>query len=183
MIDAFGQIIALAFILVFFGVIFFILAVFSYFYGAVAFTFLSLRARDNHGWLAWIPIFGKPWLSSRLAKMHWWPNLLWIFAWILLSISFSDFVFGNTSLMSGLLVIAGVLGLIFFIFNCIWKWNVFRELERPGNWAVFFILSAIPVFGIFLWIVYLILLGIAAWGKTYKSKKTRINNVERRCER
>jgi len=88
--------------------------------------------------IAWIPIVGQPLLASKIAKMHWWPILFIAGFWIP--------------------VVGGFLGLVFSVFFIIWMWRTFEVLGRPGWWAI----SAI-----FL-PLYLIFLGVAAWGKSKK---------------
>jgi|WetSurMetagenome_2_1015567.scaffolds.fasta_scaffold489623_2 hypothetical protein len=100
-----------------------------------AFMSLGKKVKYSTPGLAWIPVVGPALISSKTAKMHWWPILLLIGFWI-------PFV-GN------LLVLA------FTVFSIIWLYHTYEKINRPGWWAILMIL---PVVG-------LVMLCIAAWGK------------------
>lgn len=98
-------------------------------------------ARKTHfkpAWLAWIPI-ANLYQRSKIARMHWWPLLLLIAAMI----PFIGFI----------------ASIAFVVFLVIWNWKAFERIKRPGWWALF---AIVPFLG---WAIYLVLLGIAAWGK------------------
>ena len=76
---------------------------------------------------------------SKIARMHWWPILLLI----------------------GILIpfVGSIISIVFVIFGFIWGWKIFEAVGRPGWWVLW---QIIPILGT---IIFLILLGIAAWGK------------------
>ena len=100
---------------------------------------IAKRARSTIApGIAWIPIVGPPLIANNIAKMPWWPILL---------------------LIGIMIPFIGILfSLAFLVFFVIWNWKMFEALKRPGWWAV---LMAIPIVNL----VYLVLLGVAAWGK------------------
>jgi len=112
-----------------------------YIYTSFAFMKIAEKAKIKEKGIAWIPIVGKPLLASKIAKMHWWPILLLIGA--------------------GIPFVGWICGIAFAVFFVIWMWKTFETLKKPGWWAIFYI---IPVLNI----VWLIFIGIAAWGKTGK---------------
>lgn len=134
----------IAFILSFI-LLFLIIGIGLYIYTSLAFMKIGEKARIEEKWLAWIPIVGKPLLTSKIAKMHWWPILLLIGFWI--------------PILGWALMIA------FAVFCFIWMWKTFEAVGKPGWWIL---LSLIPIAG---GIIYLILVGIAAWGGESSVKK------------
>ncbi|MDP3881529.1 MAG: hypothetical protein Q8Q31_01485 [Nanoarchaeota archaeon] len=105
------------------------------------YIYLSIARRGKSKYapgIAWIPLVGPALIASDIAGMHWWPVLLLI----------------------GLVVpvVGPILLLVFVIFFVIWMWKTFEALDKPGWWAIF---AIIPLLNI----VYLIFVGIAAWGK------------------
>ena len=109
-----------------------------YLYVSFALMTLAKKMKMERPWLAFIP-FANLYLMSKMAKMHWWPVLLTIGT--LFSEISEFFVFGLT------------------VFAVIWMWKIFEEFKKPGWWAI---LMPIP----FLSIIYWVLLGMTAWGKT-----------------
>jgi hypothetical protein len=126
--------------LVFGGILFIALAIGIAVYLYVAFALMTLakKMKIERPWLAFIPV-ANLYLMSRMAKMHWWPVLLVIGT---LFSSVSEFF-----------------GFALTIFAVIWMWKIFEEFKKPGWWAI---LMPIP----FLSIIYWVLLGMTAWGKT-----------------
>jgi hypothetical protein len=122
-----------------YGIIFFILAfvILAAVYIYISFVYVTISKKTNSKpiGIAWIPVIGPALISAKIAKMHWWPILLFAVFWIP--------------------VLGGAIGLVYTAFFIIWTWKVFEKLKRPGWWAV---LCLIPI-------VNLVLLGIAAWGK------------------
>lgn len=126
-----------AFVLAFLA-IFVVLAIAVYVYSSLAWMTIARRTKTEPTWLAWIPV-ANLYLQSKIARMHWWPLLL---------------------IIATLIPVIGALASIaLLVFTVSWKWKSFQRLQRPGWWALFLI---IPVIG---WIIYLILLGVVAWGK------------------
>jgi len=132
-------------------VFFLILTLITYIYGSFAFMAISRKTGVGPAGIAWIPFIGKPILASRIAKMHWWPILLML---VYLLMPLRDII-GQIALMS----IVWIGSIIFGVYWIIWGWKVFKVAGRPGWWMI---LTIIPILG---WILYLVFLGIAAWGK------------------
>ena len=107
-----------------------------YVYLSLAFMTIGKKAKLTSPGLAWIPGIGPLIISFQAAKMHWWPWLLLVGAFIP--------------------VIGFLFSLTFMVFTVIWKWKMFETIERPGWWAI---MQLIPIVG-------LIFLGIAAWGNS-----------------
>ena len=119
-------------------VFFLLIAILCYVYLSIVFMSIARRGKSRFSpGIAWIPGVGPALIASDIAKMHWWPVLL------LVGICLPGLGF--------LFVIA------FAVFMVIWMWKTFEKLHRPGWWAI---LSVIPIVNI----VYLVLLGVAAWG-------------------
>ncbi|MDO8516999.1 MAG: hypothetical protein Q7S33_02640 [Nanoarchaeota archaeon] len=128
----------LAFVAVFF-VLLMILLIAVYIYTSLAYMKIAQKKKLKNVGIAWIPIIGPSLISSKIAKMHWWPLLL-------LLLVFIPFI--------------GIIAcLVFMVFWYIWTWKTFTALKRPGWWVLFNIITPIGT------IVFLILLGVAAWGK------------------
>ena len=134
-----GALGAIAALLVAFLVFFIILAIAVYVYTSFAFMAIARKTKTEPAGLAWIPVIGPLLISSKIAEMHWWPILLLIGFWI---------PFLNILLMITLAV-----------FSFIWMWKTFEAVGKPGWWIL---LNLIPIAG---GIIFLILLGVAAWGK------------------
>lgn len=150
--------------------------IFGYVYTSIAYMFIGKKAKDKKPWFAWIPLVGKPLLTSRIAKMHWWPILscfLGIFFYIggFLSLFYlSD----NSPLASIILfllaIFLGISCIIFFIvFLFIWRWKTFEAVGKPGWWVL---LILVPFVGN---IIFFIFLGIAAW-----SQEDKIEQIKKR---
>ncbi len=110
-----------------------------YIYTSLAYVSIAKKNKRTDGALAWIPFFGKPLLSSKIANMHWWPVLLLITFFI----PFLNFI----------------TVLLFMVYWFIWNWKVFQSVGKPGAWIL---LMLIPFAGA---IIYFVLLGVAAWGE------------------
>lgn len=110
-----------------------------YVYTSWAFMSIAKKAGYDKPGLAWIPFLGPTIVSNRIAKMHWWPFLLLI----------------------GYLIpfISIIAAIAFAVFSYIWLWKTFEAVDRPGWWPL---LGLIPIIG---GIIFIILLGITAWGK------------------
>jgi len=142
------------FILIIF-LIMIVIAIAAYIYTSFAFMAIAKKTNIKQIWLPWIPLVGKPLLSAKIAKMHWWPILLLI----ALPLPKTLFSFcGTTGTIIGMIITYSAL-ITFTVFYTIWLWKVFEAVNQPG-WIV--LLSFIPFIGIILFYVFL---GIAAWGK------------------
>ncbi len=114
-----------------------IVAVGMYIYMSFAFMAIAKRTGTKPAGIAWIPSIGPLLLSSKIAKMHWWPILFLAGVWI--------------PILNWFLIVA------LAVFAIIWMWKTFIAVGRPGWWAI---LALIPIVNI----AYIVLLGIAAWG-------------------
>ncbi|MBU0957207.1 MAG: DUF805 domain-containing protein [Nanoarchaeota archaeon] len=122
-----------------FMILFLLIGIGIWIYLSLAFMKIGKKLKQSSPGLAWIPGIGPAIIAFRGAKMHWWP-------WLLLIGMIIPFV--N--------IVAGIL---FVIFNYIWLWKTFEAIGKPGWWPL---IALIPLVGP---IIYLILLGIAAWGE------------------
>lgn len=135
--------------------LFVLLGVLVYVFLALAFQKIASKTNVARGWLAWIPV-ANFFLYSRVARMHWWPILL------IVAMPFS--------------YVGPVAGVLFFVFNLIWMWKIFVRVKMPGWWALSLI---IPIFG---WLLFLILLAIAAWRGEDEPRKVQKENFSLRVE-
>ncbi|MFW6014622.1 MAG: hypothetical protein ACOCQG_05585 [Candidatus Nanoarchaeia archaeon] len=120
-------------------VLWLILMIGLYVYTSFAFMRIGEKAKDSTPGLAWIPYVGPVLIAYRSSGMHWWPWLL---------------------LIGILIPILGFFALIAFtVFMFIWYWKLFEAIGKPGWWPL---MALIPGVGI---LIFLILVGIAAWGK------------------
>jgi hypothetical protein len=127
-----GAIVALVAAFAFF---FFILLVALYIYTSLAYMAIARKARYSMPGIAWIPLVGPALITSKTAKMHWWPILL---------------------LIGCLIPYVGFLFTIAFaVFSTIWLWYTFKAVRRPGWWSILCLVTPLN----------LIFLGIAAWSK------------------
>lgn len=126
-------------------VVFFIVMIALYIYMSFAYMAIARKTKYPSPGIAWIPLVGPSLIASKAAKMHWWPILLFLSFLILWIPLLGQLIY----------VLCMVLFAVFFI---IWMWKTFEVVKKPGWWAIFMI---IPILNI----VYLVFLGIAAWGK------------------
>lgn len=141
-------------------IVYFIFLIAVWIYSALAFSKIAKRAGNDKGWIAWIPFIGPVILTNIISGKHWWPWLLWIsllIAWIPI---IGWFIF----------MIAMI---VFAVFSIIWMWKTYEAVGRPGWWAV---LVIIPFIGNLL---YLIFIGIAAWGGGQPVAKPTIKQVSK----
>lgn len=121
--------------LILFSPLFFMIFIAHYVYTSFAFIAIARKKNLDSPGIALIPLVGPPLIANKIAKMHWWPFLCLAFLFIPL--------------------IGSIFVMVFSVFYIIWMWKTFESLDKPGWWALF----------IFIFPVYLVLLGIAAWGK------------------
>ncbi|MFP4423609.1 MAG: hypothetical protein ACLFP2_00095 [Candidatus Woesearchaeota archaeon] len=125
---------ALAGVAIFVGLI----AIGVYVYMAFAMMKTAQRLGTPNAWLAWIPI-GNMVLMANMAKMHWWPVLLILIAWIP--------------------IIGWIAGLVLAVFAIIWQWKICEARNKPGWWAILLIIPLVGnIWGLVMW-------GILAWSK------------------
>lgn len=113
-----------------------LLSVGLYIYMSFAYMVIARKNNQSSPGLAWIPGVGPMIIAYRASKMHWWPWLLLI----------------------GLIIpVVNVFAMVAFaIFVVIWHWKMFEAVNKPGWWAIFFVL---PILNI----VFYVFIGIAAW--------------------
>ena len=107
-----------------------------YIYTSIVFVRIAKKTGIKPEGIAWIPVVGPALITSRIAKMHWWPILLLIGFFIPPMLSFAAAV-------------------TFTVFFTMWSWKMFEKLRRPGWWALLCLISP----------VNLVLLGIVAFSK------------------
>ncbi len=123
------------------GILIFVLiiAIIFWIYSSLVFTAIGRKTGHPNPALAWIPWVGPQLRAVHAAEMHWWPMVRLIGTVI--------------PYVGSLFILANA---VFFI---IWMWKTFEAVGKPGWWSIF---QIIPVLNI----VYLVFLGIAAWGNT-----------------
>ena len=128
----------------FFLLFFILFQIAVYIYSSLAFMKIGKKTGHPSPGIAWIPLVGKPLLTSQISKMHWWPILL------LGTLLFSFFPFGIFIILPAYLA--------FSVFFYIWRWKTYEKAGHPGWFSLFFLL---PVVGY-------VFLGIVAWSKEDK---------------
>jgi len=129
-----------------FFILFIILTIALYIYTSFAYMALAKKTKTEPAWLAWIPI-ANLYLHSKMAGMHWWPVLL---------------------IIVGFIPVIGFIGsIVLAVYVFIWGWKIFEKVGKPGWWVLF---AIVPIIG---QIIFLILLGIAAWGDNTPTRPTR----------
>lgn len=159
-----------------------------YIYSAFALMAIAKKTKTEPEWLAWIPVANAV-LISKIAKMHWWPILLMVPAFIFYVIGIFFYVFGSETLGIVMFSIAGLAMAVFGVYSTIWCWKMFEAVQRPGWWSIvpipFGIIYIIATFsksgttqlvGNLLYIlgmlVYLVLFGVSAWSEASNNKTT-----------
>ena len=150
---------AIIFILTIIIIIGTLLSIGIYVYTSFAFRKIARKLGRSDGNIAWIPIFGKPILASRIAEMHWWPILFLLPSLISPPLFYFSVKSPHPILFFVLILIIFVGGIVFSVFYCIWHWKMFEKVGKPGWWILLYF---IPYIG---WILYLVFLGIAAWSE------------------
>lgn len=148
-----------------------ILLLLLYIYISMTYTFIGKRAKAYHYGIAWVPLVGPLLVSSRAAQMDSWP--IWLLFVIALS-SIAELIISFTPLALfsfALIYLNYALFITFYVYFIIWTWKMFSAVKRPGWWSL---VNILPVLG---WAVFLVFLGIAAWGHfeevSVKEKKSR----------
>jgi hypothetical protein len=154
-------------IVLFFMMLIFALFIGMYIYVSLAHVAIAKKAKNKTPGLAWIPLVGPLLISFQIAKMHWWPFLL----------------FPLPFLFIGFPILSSILTIPFGIFSTIWEFKMFKAVKKPGWWAIFTsglsLIAMIPsyfyAFGevplsfsllyLINFIFYFIFIGIAAWSK------------------
>jgi hypothetical protein len=115
-----------------------------YVYSSLATMYLAKKIGTKNPWLAWIPV-ANLYLISQMAGMPWWPILFLIGCFI-----------------PGIGALFAIALLVFFY---IWFWKIFEKVGKPGWWILLLLIPAVGQ------IIYLVLLGVAAWGKNGAPKQ------------
>ncbi len=123
-----------------------ILEIAIYIYSSFAFMAIGKKAGHPKPGIAWIPIIGKPLLTAKIAKMSWWPILLLL-----------GYFFTYIPVFGVYITYAFFIG--FSIFSIIWMWKTYEAVGKPGWWSL---MVLVPVAG---FLMYFILIGVAAWSK------------------
>jgi len=170
-----------------------LLGIALYIYSAFALMAIAKKTGTEPAWLAWIPVANMV-LISKIAKMHWWPVLMMIPAFMFYMIGLFLFMFGQKIASIVLFSIAGAALLVFGIYSIIWSWKMFEAVQRPGWWSMvsipFVIIytvasfskdSAFQITGSLIYIlgviIYLVLFGIAAWSDSHGSKSAVVTKI------
>ncbi|MEM3405736.1 MAG: hypothetical protein QW117_02045 [Candidatus Pacearchaeota archaeon] len=115
--------------------VFLVIILALYVYLSFAYMAIARKANYKYPAIAWIPGIGPLIIINRIAEMHWWPILLILANWIP--------------------IIGIIASAVLFVFSIIWLWKTFEKINKPGWWAILFLIP----------IVNIIILGIAAWSK------------------
>jgi hypothetical protein len=102
--------------LIAFLVIYLIVIIAVYIYMGLALMKVAQRTKTENAWLAWVPI-GNVYLMSKIAKMPWWPMLLFIIP---------------------------IVNIVAIVFIFIWTWKICEARNRPGWWSL---VTIVPVIG------------------------------------
>jgi len=130
---------ALLFFLLFSILVFLAMYVFL----SLTFSSMGKKANLNHPNLAWVPGFGPFIVAFQASGMSWWPWLLLI-AYIPIFIE-----------ILAIQIISAIALIVFFIYSIVWDWKLLKSINKPGWWAILFLIP----------IINFIFMGIAAWSK------------------
>lgn len=176
--------------------LFFLFALVAYIYQSLTLYYIARKTKTENEWLAWIPI-GNLVLMAKIAKMHWWPVLLYIPMIFFIFLSSIASIFGNKTMNLIFKLIAYILIIIIAVYIITWLWKIYEKVSRPGYWAVIpiiisiisttmFILGLVQANRMLFWfgIIGIIIgilqqyvyMGIAAWHKDSVVKKIKVRN-------
>jgi len=133
--------------------------IFFYVYSSIVLMTLAQKTQTVPAWIAWIPVVNL-YLLSRIAKMHWWPLLLFIYSLGVYILVQEEIIALAPGTLLAILFFGPTLPafIVFGVFMHIWFWRTFERVGRPGWWILFG--------PILLWV----LLGVAAWSKPPEQK-------------
>lgn len=117
-----------------------IVAVILYIYSALTLSAMAKKLNNPKPWLAWIPIANIV-LMWQISKTPQWTIICYFIGLVLSGIPF---------LGSILAIGASAIGVY-------WLWMICEKLGKPGWWSIF---------SIVFYPVWLVMIGILAWGKT-----------------
>lgn len=157
-----------------------------YIYFSLAFMSIGRKAKLSCPGVSWI----SPIISMfEISKMHWWPWPFLIIGILLGYLIMMEGIFTGSLASIVIFSILAILvflavGIIFGIILLIWNWKTFEAVGKPGWWAIISPIIAVVGFlfmlaGIFApilillggiiyiaaIILYMVLVGIAAWSK------------------
>lgn len=123
----------------------FVFAFFSfgiYIYSSLALMEIAKKMKHKYPWLAWIP-FANVAMVLQLGGFHWafvFLFLIPIFGW-------------------------GAIAVL----NIICFWRIFEKFKYNGAWSLLIAGLFIPMVGWMALVIFLVLLGVLAWGKEVKT--------------
>mgnify|MGYP000633941573 CR=1 FL=1 len=138
-------------------ILFILFVLIAYVYQALALYYIARKTKTPNEWLAWIPI-GNMVLMANIAKMHWWPVLLYIPAIFFMFLARVASIIGNTAMDSVFSVISYSLFLTLSIYVVMWLWKIYEKVSRPGYWSI--IPLVISIISLGLMILGLVLVNI-----------------------
>jgi hypothetical protein len=175
---------AIGIMIIIFILVFLLIFVPIYVYSALALSKIAKRLKYSKPWLAWIPI-ANMWLFPAMAKMHWWPVLVFLIATLAYLIFSLIIVFLSTTLpFLGLSIffasfVYTAMSILYAVYFTIWLYKICMFRHKPGWLAI--IPGAIVVaseistillgaligapLSLLATIWLLVLIGILAWSK------------------
>jgi hypothetical protein len=111
------------------ALVFLIIFLAVYIYGALALMAIAKKTKTPNGWLAWIPI-ANVFLIIQIAKQPWWH----IFALLLY-------------------FIPAVGGLAFLVVSAFWWWKIAESIKREGWQGILMVIPIVNLImlGVFAW--------------------------------
>jgi len=112
------------------AIVFFLIMIALYVYGAWALMTIARKTKTEYPWLAWIPL-ANLYLMTQIAGVQWWTFLIVIVAWLIP-------------------VVGGLIGLIIMLW---WWWKIAEARNRPGWWGILMIVPILNLvlLGILAW--------------------------------
>lgn len=179
------------FLLIMFLFVVFVLI--AYVYQSLSLYYIAKKTKTPNEWLAWIPI-GNLVLMANIAKMHWWPVLLYIPGMFFMFLSITFALFENKVLEMLFSVLSYFAMIAIGVYMIIWTWKIYENVSRPGYWAIvpvvitsvamlLVIVGLIILNVILFWLGIILIivgvlqqyvyLGLAAWHKDSIHKNTK----------
>ncbi len=121
------------FLLIMFLFVFFVLI--AYVYQALSLYYIARKTKTPNEWLAWIPI-GNLVLMANIAKMHWWPVLLYVPGIFFMFISIVASIMGNMVLEIIFTVLSYIAMIALGVYMIMWLWKIYENVSRPGYWSL-----------------------------------------------
>lgn len=162
-----------------------IVALAIYFYLAVAYSKIGKKAGQQNTGIAWVftPIVS----IFEISKMHYWPWPFLVVGYLLgYLVMMAGIATGSLASM-GIFAVLGIIiivitMIVFGIMAIIWQWKTFEAVGKPGWWAIIspvlailgyllilagLLIPLLVILGVLLLlvagIIYLVLVGLAAW--------------------